>query len=108
MKLGTFRRILEVMTKTKIPAPHEEIVSPFRLEILEMLLEGTTLQRDLAADLGVTDGTMSQHIGTLAYHGYVERGSRGRLRTVTLTARGKDAILDLTGEPAMVSHAYLN
>ncbi len=86
-----------------IPLPDEELLAklfrglgdPNRIRILELLLEGPRIQKEIVEAVGLSQGQVSEHLSCLHWCGFVEADRQGRTVEYRIANPRVVAILDM-------------
>lgn len=92
-----------IIEPTPQPLPDSDLVAkllralgdPTRLRIIEILLDGPRFQKQIIADVGLSQGQVSAHLACLTWCGFVEAERQGRRVEYTIGDPRVVRIVDL-------------
>lgn len=85
------------------PLPDDELIARIyrvlgdatRIQILRLLLDAPRSQKEIVAEVEVTQGRVSQHLSCLVWCGFVESSKRGRSVEYTIANSRVASLLDV-------------
>jgi ArsR family transcriptional regulator, cadmium/lead-responsive transcriptional repressor len=92
-----------IIELTPRPLPDDELIARIfrglgdatRVRILQFLIEGPRTQKDIVAEVGLSQGRVSQHLSCLVWCGYLDSERDGRVVQYRIANARVVALLDL-------------